>query len=178
MFIKFNPTEQQCLLAARACMRTPAHIEAFNAFQPIPVTDIKMMAQFIRYCPGNLLSAVVGPNENELIGFIFCGSFFGHYLHRVPHIGFGLAMEYSGKGLGTQMVRKFILKMIEDELTNVIYGHCFEDNIGACKVMENAFMKGSNIGKLKNNAPQQVMEYRIGEDMKEWSNYASLIKAY
>ena len=51
-------------------------------------------------------------------------------------IGFGLAQDYQGKGLGTRVVRQFVEKIFLETGLRRLIAYVAEDNISSCHVLE------------------------------------------
>lgn len=174
--IHFNPDYQKCHLVAEACMLTHEHTQFLNAYQPFPVPSVDLLAQSIFNPPGKILSAIIESESGQPVGYIFCGNFFPPHSDKGPHLVFGLNKDFHGQKLMDSMLRKFFLKIQNDNLAKVVYGHCYKSNIAACRTMEMAFMTGTNIGTQSYSHGHEVMEYRVSLNLPEFLRYDAIMK--
>jgi RimJ/RimL family protein N-acetyltransferase len=161
LILNFDPTPTQCQEIANACVGTPEKSSFLNAHQPYPVPTAQMLASAIGSSGLSLSAVAYLEPEGTPIGYIFAGSFFPPHSAQSPHIGFGLNKDVVGHGYAVQMLFIFFKEFMSRKLGNRLYGHCYAENLAACKTMERAGMIGQKIGVKHYSQGYEVMEYVI-----------------
>ena len=86
-------------------------------------------------------------------------------------IGFGLAQDYQGKGLGTKAVREFVEKIFSETYLRRLIAYVAEDNLPSCRVLEKIGFQREGLLRqhyIINDVPTNEVIYGLLRSDPQW----------
>lgn len=72
--------------------------------------------------------------ENLIVGAVNLRNI--NHTMRYGEIGYGVGEEFQGKGIGTESIRQFILKIFKETALRRLFAYVAEDNIASRRILE------------------------------------------